>query len=125
MTMTQAQTDLMNERIADYCNAQNQSPRNTQYGFGDVYSPMPVKKGQRWQRIIRKGTTQTFVDVWVDRHTGMLAYGNWKAPSKNRQGVPYYRYNLLDDAAFATLMYRVLTERSFWLYEDEITRLCH
>jgi len=125
--LTENQTSLLDERIADLC-AALPLLRNLQYGGllpDETYAPQPIKKGQRWQRLVNDNGNQRGCHMWVDRTNGMLTYGGWKAPTKNRQGIPAYRYDLLDDAAYATLMVRVLTERRFWLYEDKITKACH
>lgn len=127
LPMDNTQTATMDDRIADFVNALNNGARNLSYTRPDAWSAMPHTKNARWQRIanVDENGRARSCHTWIDRTNGMVTYGAWKAPSKNRQGVPAYRYNLLDDDAFATMMVRVLTEPGFWLYEDEITRACH
>ncbi len=127
MTTTSADTlALLDSRTADYAAVLTNAPRNRMYPhqIDNDFVVLPVKNGQRWQKIIsrRNGIVDSSWG-WIDRTNGMLAYGNWKAPSKNRSGVPYYRCNLLDDAAYATLMVRTITGDYEWLYEDEITKV--
>lgn len=125
--LTSEQRDLLDDRIGDLCNALENSARLGRHLLASrpTWVAAPIRSEQRWQRIIETSYGQRSCHTWVDRTNGMLTYGAWKAPSKNRAGVPAYRYDLLDDAAYATLMIRVLTEPNFWLYEDKITKACH
>ena len=120
-------TALLDERIADYCAAMDNLRFYREYpGGAETHAPQPVKANQKWQRIIQsqdgKGRS---CHTWIDRTNGMLTYGGYAAVNKSRTGVPAYRYNLMDDAAYATLMIRVLEcDGLFWLYADKITEAC-